>query len=43
MYSVEEIAEAGKNLELYARENNKEKVTEIINEMEKIQKKLWPD
>jgi HPt (histidine-containing phosphotransfer) domain-containing protein len=43
MYNVEEIAEAGKNLELYARENNKAKVTEIINEMEKIQKKIWPD
>lgn len=43
MYSVEEIAEAGKNLELYAQENNKAKVTEIISEIEKIQKKIWPN
>lgn len=41
MYSVEEITEAGKKLELFAKKRNKDKVIENINEIERIQKKIW--
>ncbi len=41
MYSVEEIAKAGKNLESYAKNGNLDKVSNTIKQIEEIHKKIW--
>ncbi|MFW6120116.1 MAG: response regulator, partial [Petrotogales bacterium] len=41
MYSVEEIAKAGKNLESHAKSGNLDKVSNTIKQIEEIHKKIW--